>query len=40
MKALIVSFVAAHGAFAQRVTVEFDQSANFSKYASSAEFVG
>lgn len=32
MKALIVSFVAAHGAFAQRVTVEFDQSANFSKY--------
>lgn len=32
MKALIVSLLAAHGAFAQKVTVEFDQAATFGKY--------
>ena len=32
MKVLIVILLAAHGAFAQKVTVEFDQAANFSKY--------
>ena len=29
---LILSLLAAHGAFAQKVTVEFDQAADFSKY--------
>jgi hypothetical protein len=32
MAALIVIFVAAHGAFAQKITVEFDQAADFAKY--------
>ena len=32
MKALIVSLLAAHGAFAQKVTVEFDQAADFTRY--------
>jgi hypothetical protein len=32
MKALIVILLAAHSAFAQKVTVEFDQAANFSQY--------
>ena len=32
MKALIVSLITAHGAFAQKVTVEFDQTANFGKF--------
>ena len=31
-KALLVSLLAAHGAFAQKVTVEFDQAANFGNY--------
>jgi hypothetical protein len=31
-QALLVSLLAAHGAFAQKVTVEFDQAANFGKY--------
>ncbi len=30
--ALILSLLAAHGAFAQKVTMEFDQAADFSKY--------
>jgi hypothetical protein len=29
---LLVTLLAAHGAFAQKVTVEFDQAADFSKY--------
>jgi hypothetical protein len=32
MAMLILSLLAAHGAFAQKVTVEFDQAADFSKY--------
>ena len=32
MGALVLSLVAAHGAWAQKVTVEFDQAADFSKY--------
>jgi hypothetical protein len=32
MGVLILSLLAAHGAFAQKVTVEFDQAADFSKY--------
>jgi len=32
MKVLIVVLLAAHSAFAQKVTVEFDQAANFSQY--------
>jgi hypothetical protein len=32
MTVLILSLLAAHGAFAQKVTVEFDQAADFSKY--------
>ena len=32
MSALLLSLVAAHGAFAQKVTVEFDRAADFSKY--------
>ena len=31
-RVLILSLLAAHGAFAQKVTVEFDQAADFSKY--------
>ena len=30
--AVIVSLLAAHGALAQKVTMEFDQAADFSKY--------
>jgi uncharacterized protein DUF4136 len=30
--ALILSLLAAHGAFAQKITMEFDQSADFSRY--------
>ena len=32
VSALLLSLVAAHGALAQKVTVEFDQAADFSKY--------
>jgi len=32
MAALILSLLAAHGVFAQKVTMEFDQAADFSKY--------
>jgi Domain of unknown function (DUF4136) len=32
MVLLILSMLAAHGAFAQKVTVEFDQAADFSRY--------
>src|ERR1700730_19281671 len=32
MAALVLSLLGAHGAFAQKVTVEFDQAADFSKY--------
>jgi hypothetical protein len=32
MVALLLSLFAAHGAFAQKVTMEFDQSADFSRY--------
>ena len=32
MSALVLSLIGAHGAFAQKVTVEFDQNADFSKY--------
>lgn len=32
MSALILSLLGAHGAFAQKVTMEFDQAADFSKY--------
>ncbi len=32
MAVLLLSLLAAHGAFAQKVTVEFDQAADFSKY--------
>src|ERR1700682_1803574 len=32
MVVLILSLLATHGAFAQKVTVEFDQAADFSKY--------
>src|SRR5579872_7105455 len=35
-RVLLLMALAAHGAFAQKVTVEFDQSANFSKYKSFA----
>jgi hypothetical protein len=31
-KSMILSLLAAHGAFAQKVTVEFDQAANFGNY--------
>jgi hypothetical protein len=32
LSALVLSWIAAHGALAQKVTVEFDQAADFSKY--------
>jgi hypothetical protein len=32
MAVLVLSLLGAHGAFAQKVTVEFDQAADFSKY--------
>jgi hypothetical protein len=32
MSALVLSLIGAHGAFAQKVTVEFDQNADFNKY--------
>src|SRR5271165_5388873 len=32
LSALVLSLLAAHGAFAQKVTVEFDRAADFSKY--------
>ena len=32
MAAAVLSLIGAHGVFAQKVTVEFDQAADFSKY--------